>query len=406
MNPDLFRQAQAEVAESVLQGDLAPHAKGRKLAALASAGVKGMVMPAVAAVGLLIGAGASTDANAQQSWSSWNPGAATVSQQEIEYQRAQEQMRRRQLEMQQREAQQREYQQRQADQQSTRVMADVVSNVLGQVAFGQGGNYNQARQAEQLGRTGVNVALGQDGKTTTQRLAIGATVGAAVSGLSNKNPKQTGTRVAVGAALGAAGGYVWDQVASRQTQQTQYQQGPSHVVSTPAGAYGGGSIASAGQQRQLVVYDAASLGLPAVMVEVARQSNMGVVAPGSRPVPLHDQAEIRRDPHLDNTFRSLSILTDKLGDRGAIVMHLDNLRSQGGNQMEIGKYSQMLVTADQNVRRQIKTSMDMINKAAAVGGYDTRPILEMTGNVVAKGYIPDSSISFRPNTQYGQAPRF
>lgn len=389
MNPELFQQAQSSVAEQMLGDEvLSSHSKGKKLMALAEASFRKVG----AAIGLgVVLASATPMAAHAQSWNSWNPQAATVSVQDVQQQRAQAEMQRRQQEAAARN-------QANVDAQTTRILADVAGGIARQTAFGQGMNYNQAGSAEQLARVAVNVVNGRDGQNTAQRVGIGALIGSTLVGLTQKNNKHAGRDAAIAGGLGAAAGYAWDKFANGRQEAEQAQQQQILMQQQRAQAQG------QNVQRQLVVHDPASMGLPQLVVEVASSRRMGIVQPGNRPLP-QSHAEIERDPLLNNMVSALALATHHLALRNQAQQNVANARlNVNANQIEVGQASKVFAEKERDLRDAVGLAIEHMNNAAAKGGYDTRVAITALGQIGGNNYTPDAQTAYRVNTNTGYRP--
>lgn len=453
MNTELFKQAQAKIAINIATNEtLEVHVKLGKVAALVAAtgAFKKSLAPVLAGAGIAVLAAtitaAAPGAAHAQNWGGYGAPSYSPSQQQQAI-----------LEMQQRAQRQAEDEarhKREVESQTANVLGDVVANIAGQVAYGAGGNYNQSNSVRDLSKLTVNVAYGKTGSNTAERLGIGAMAGSVLAGMLGNKNQNAGIRAAVGAAVGAGAGYAWDKVAesrraapvsesapvyapasvSRAPQyqpqaQPQYQQqnqpfiaagsienqssGLLHftrVDSIPSvrganqmapGTTRGKDAITSGK----VVYEPASMGLPAVMVEVARSRGIGIVAPGTREVVMTPET-VRADPLLDGAFTSMAAATDSLARRTALLQLASGMRNGSSvNQLDVGSINQQVVQADAAVRQNIGNMLNAINNASAVGGYNTRHMMDLASEVVSKGYLPDGGVQYRPNTKYSMAPR-
>lgn len=437
MNPSIFQQAQAAVASNISANEtLTKHSRSSKLQALIEKG-SAIAGPAIAAVGIMLGTAAigGNDVSAQNYYGNQDPVAA---------QRAHAEMLERQARDARNEAQRLEQQQRYQSQNSQRIYADLAANISGQVA-GANGSYTQANAAQNAARNAVNM-YGNNNASVADRAAMGSNIGANLANMATgQNGYGNPAARSVGSIAGALAGAAWgmfdgqrqqselqerqamamqaerasamarqaQQQAQQQAQrQAQYQQNNRNVSYQQPQAQpgeivwrkvtpGSGAYQPAGVQRQITTVDPASLGLPAVVVQVVHQTGTAIVAPGQRAM----QPEVGRDPLAKNVFDSIQKMADRMADRASTVMLMDSMRNDGASPTEVGRYSQRLVEQDVATRQSIKESIDATNRAAVQGNFNTQPVLEMIGTIIKTAYIPDSTINYRANNRSGLAPR-
>lgn len=404
MKFDLVQQAQRAVAEQV-QDDpvLSAHANGNKLVRFIQGGLQRNVAPlAVAATLSLMGMSGGAQA---QEWSSWNQGAATVTQAQIQQQQAVEQMRQRVAQQAQQQQQQQQAQEAKSKQAMNGMLENVGAALARDFAFKSGKNWNQGTAAGDLAKFAAQAATGQLGTSAGETAAHGAWAGTAIGAVSGKSG-------AAGAAIGGLLGYGVGKIINRTPEQPPQQvqtiqvaenyDNSGQVVGRSAPASGG-----AAATRKLVIWDAASMGLPDVMVQAARERGMGIVAPGTRPLPS-SMEQMRSDPSgqfVDKAVSAMALFTKNMMDRTTLMNQLDQARLSGNpNQVEIGQTAQQIARVDQVVRTNLGVAIEHINNASALGGYDTSKLISMAATAASQNYRPDANVVYRSNTSYA-APR-
>lgn len=357
MNADLFRQAQAAIAQQVSDDEvLSSHARMGKLRALMEAPMARVVGSAV--VGLTTALGVAAPASAQP----MDPSAARVLGQQV----------------------------------------GMGAQAVG-VATGLDGT--TASAAGRLAQTGVEVGTGLNGNNTAQRVSIGAAAGG-VAGAVVGGREHRYAGAALGGVAGALGGLLWDKMAGGAPQQPQAYPAaqrpplpqPGYIPPQQPGYAHPPVVAP--RAPQVAVYDPASLNMHPVIVDVARANNqMGIVAPGTRPIPQSPQ-DISKDLLLANMFSSIATLSASMGERAGAHQRLAAARQYGeANPAAVGGAASDMARAEQLMRVNLGMTLQRVNDAAARGGYDTRPVLDGLHNMLTNSYVPDAAQTYRVNTR-------